>query len=611
MILQVLCQLYQDLVSKGLLPRMGWSSTAISLALCIDKDGNLEQIVPLIKEETIGKKKITEKKEMILPASVERSSNKNANFLWDNPKYLLGISADPEKKEDAIACFEVSAKKHTDLLKEVDSVAAHAIISYFEKWDPKTAMDHPVIQAHSNTLLSSTAGNMVFRIEGKFADEYPELSTAWQNHYNKSFEGEVEQCLVTGKKEVIGKTHPSIRGLRGANTTGAKFISFNEEADCSYEKEQNYNSPVGKTSAFAYVEALNYLLATQSAGWNMGDTSVVCWARGADKQYNEIWDSIGFGKPNEKYSADAIVNMAKQLINGSKVDFDGTMLDPDTTFYILGISPVSARISVQFFLQNSFGNLLKNIMNHYERLDIVRPSNDNYETIPLWILLNETVSQKSKDKSPNKSLVNSVYRSVFADTPYPAALMEQILLRIRTDKEVYRNKAAIIKAYYLKNQNPDCPKEVLTMSLNESSTNMAYNLGRLFALYEFVQKKSRGDKAGAKKSSEANGEKKTKSKTSPTIRNSYFASAMTMPGTVFPVLDRLSKAHLNKLDETSRVFFERQIGQIKENFFETYPARLNLPQQGSFDLGYYHQIQKLYEKKDTSSKMVEESNMAS
>ena len=117
------------------------------------------------------------------------------------------------------------------------------------------------------------------------------------------------------------------------------------------------------------------------------------------------------------------------------------------------------------------------------------------------------------------------------------------------------------------------------MSLNESSTNIPYTLGRLFSVYEAVQESANpGINA--------------------TIRDKYFNSAASTPGMIFPILDNLCKKHLRKLETGPRIGFEKQIGELKNRLGESYPTRLTLPEQGSFDLGYYHQKQSRYTKKE-------------
>ena len=269
----------------------------------------------------------------------------------------------------------------------------------------------------------------------------------------------------------------------------------------------------------------------------------------------------------------------RNLCSGAIAELDETRLDPDMEFYLLGLSPNAARLSVRFFLRNSFGAFLRNVQAHQERLKIVRPASDKFETIPLWKLLNETVNQKSNDKTPAPNMAGEVLRAILTGSRYPATLLNGVTLRIRAEHEVTRGRAAILKAYYLQNPHPDVPKEVLTVSLNPDCSNIPYLLGRLFSTLEAIQ-------------SAANPGINT------TIMDKYFNSASATPAMVFPVLLKLAQKHLKKLDVGLRTYYDKQLTDLLSRLGEEYPARLNLPQQGSFQLGYYHQTQARYEKKE-------------
>lgn len=237
------------------------------------------------------------------------------------------------------------------------------------------------------------------------------------------------------------------------------------------------------------------------------------------------------------------------------------------------------RLSVRFFLRDSFGRLMKNVNAHYERLEIVRPAYAKTNILPLWAMLRETVNLNSRDKSPSPAMAGAATRAVFSGGPYPASLLEAVMLRIRAERNITWGRAAIIKAYYLKNPHKDCPKEVLTVSLNEASTDTAYTLGRLFSVYEAVQQAANPG-------------------INTTIKDKYFNSAAAMPAGIFPVLNNLYQKHLRKLDGRQRVYYDKQIMTLKGILGESYPMRMTLAQQGSFDLGYYHQTQKRYTKKE-------------
>ncbi len=571
MILQALTRYYEDLTSQGRIARPGWSKAKVHYALCISESGELEQVIPLLEDKG-GKKPVPQ--QFDLPAPVKRTSGVAANFLWDNPAYLLGL-ADGDKDESGrnLRCFEACRKLHHQLLDSVDDPAAKALLAFFDRWDPEAANDYPALKDDIPGILGK---NLLFRLNGTFLHDEPALRDAWQAYYDYA-EGVTQQCLVTGLDDVIQPVHPAIKGVDGAQSSGAAIVSFNAPAFCSYGQEQSYNAPVGKKAAFAYTSALNYLLADRDNVQKIGDTTVVCWVEGAAPQYQAFTMAALFGKQMPELSESDLRSAVRQLAAGQPVP--ERQLDPSRRFYILGLAPNAARLSIRFFYQDTFGALMKNINAHHERMEIVRPSYDQYVTIPLWAMLRETVNPNSRDKSASPVMAGSVARAVFTGGLYPAALLEHTMLRIRAERNISRGKAAIIKAYYLRNPNEGCPEEVLTVALNEASTNPAYTLGRLFSVYEAVQEAANpGINA--------------------TIKDKYFNSASSTPATIFPILNNLSQKHLRKLSEGKRIWYEKQISALMGILGEEYPSRLNLPQQGSFNLGYYHQTQKRYEKKE-------------
>lgn len=570
MILQALTRYYEDLLSRGEIAAPGWAPAKISFALCLNENGELTQIIPTMDEVSKGKKTVFQPQLITLPAAVKRTVSIASNFLWDNSAYLLGIDqkGDPER---SLKCFAAAAKLHHTVLDSVDSSNARAILAFFDTWKPEHAAEHPAL---IRQLDDVTAGaNLVFHVDGRKVEKDTAICEAWQRYQDGGESGVKMQCLVTGKEDEIAAVHPSVKGVRDAQSSGAALVSFNAPAFCSYGREQNYNAPVGKYAAFAYTAALNHLLADSDHVQHIGDTTVVCWAEGAEDIYQSFGMAALFGGEVPGLSDNDLRAALKRLANGLPCDDLG--VDPNRPFYILGLAPNAARLSVRFFLRDSFGKLMENVNAHYARLEI---AGAKYSILPLWALLNATV-RDFKKQVPSPVVSGATLRAVFSGTPYPVSLMEAVLLRIRAERDITWGKAAIIKSYYLKNPHEDCPKEVLTVSLNEASTNPAYTLGRLFSVYEAVQQAANpGINA--------------------TIKDKYFNSAAAMPASIFPVLNNLCQKHLRKLDARQRVYYDKQIMKLKGVLNENYPARMTLAQQGSFDLGYYHQTQKRYTKKE-------------
>lgn len=574
MILQALTRYYEDLLSRGEIAAPGWAPAKISLALYINENGELTQIVPTMVEGTKGKKTVMQPQLMVLPAAVKRTVSIASNFLWDNSAYLLGIDQ-KGKPERSRECFATASKLHHAVLDSVDSPNARAILAFFDTWEPERAAEHPALIRQLDDVTAG--GNLVFRVDGRKVEEDAAIREAWQRYRDGGESGVKMQCLVTGKEDEIAAVHPSVKGVRDAQSSGAALVSFNAPAFCSYGREQNYNAPVGKYAAFAYTAALNHLLADSDHVQHIGDTTVVCWAEGADDAYPGFFSAVIGGGTYGGLSDNDLRAALKRLANGLPCDDLG--VDPNRPFYILGLAPNAARLSVRFFLRDSFGKLMENVNAHYERMEIVRPAYEKFNYLPLWSLLRETVNLNSRDKAPSPAMAGATARAIFSGARYPASLLEAVMLRIRAERDITWGKAAIIKAYYLKNPHEDCPKEVLTVSLNEASTNPAYTLGRLFSVYEAVQQAAnQGINA--------------------TIKDKYFNSAAAMPASIFPVLNNLCQKHLRKLDARQHVYYDKQIMKLKGVLNENYPARMTLAQQGSFDLGYYHQTQKRYTKKE-------------
>lgn len=577
MILQSLAALYDALAAKGKLERPGWLPMKISWGLEIDQEGKLLYVLPLQVEEQRGKKTVLVPQVMNVPAPPKRTVGVDAGFLCDNGSYVLGMD-DKGNPERTQRCFQAFREKHHELIGQVKHPAAQALLRFLDGWNPEKAAEHPALAEYVDEICKG--GNIVFEFEGQRLHEIPELKEVWQNCFSNDGDAVVMQCLVTGQQLPVQKLHPNIKGVPGAQSSGASLVAFNFSALESYgcNDSKGLNAPVSTQAAFAYGAALNYLLAESKHHLPMGETTVVYWAKDGEGAYAEFMsDLFGSNTMDDQTIGDALALVAK----GKNADWKGMPLDADSRFFILGLAPNAARLSVRFFLNDTFGDLMRNVAKHQEHLQIVKPAYDTWNELSLWWLLNETVNQQAKNKQPQPQMVGDLARAIWQGTPYPATLYEQTQLRIRAERKVTRGRAAIIKAY-LTRQPSFVHKEVLTVELNKETRYAPYLLGRLFAVLEALQEKANpGINA--------------------TIRDKYFSSASATPAVVFPTLIRLAQAHLKKLDDRSRIYFDKQLGQLLGQLESSYPARLSLQDQGVLQLGYYHQTQKRFAKKEDES----------
>ena len=575
MILQALVNHYENLEKQGKVDQEGWCKAKVSYAVNLSRDGEILGILSLKIEEERGKKKVWVPRQIKVPEMVTRSSGVSANFLCDNSKYILGIDAEGSNQR-VRDCFEAAKKKHLSLLREIEGEMAEAVRRFFETWDPEKASECAEIKERWEDITDG--GNLIFCMGINYAQDDTFIQKAWENARNKSSEdGQTGICLVTGKEAEISRIHKTIKGVPGAQSSGAALVSFNAPAFESYEKEQSYNAPVGKYAEFAYTTALNYLLNQREYTFQLGDSMIVFWSESAEEEYQAAFFEAADPKSDNQ---EEIKGIFDNLKTGMPVSIGNFTLDPDQRFYILSLAPNAARLSVRFFYQDSFGNILKNLSAHYERMSIVKPSWESREYMGVRDMLSETVNQNSKDKTPVPNMAAFVLQAILSGARYPASLYTDVLIRIRAEQgNVTWGRTGIIKAYLIRNANWKEGENY--MGLNEESRETAYVLGRLFSVLESIQMDANpGIKA--------------------TIRDRYFNSACATPASIFPVLIKLKNSHMKKLERDkggAKVYYEKLLTELMGKLDE-YPKRLSLEEQGKFILGYYHQVQKKYEKKE-------------
>lgn len=598
MILQALNRYYEILVQDRdtQIAPFGYSTVGVSFALNISVDGELLDVLPLFNQEQRGKKTVEVPRPMALPQQVKRAGiNPIPNFLWDNAAFVLGLSdkddVDPEYARKRFNAFQ---EMHRNLLMGIDSEAACAVLAFLNRHDPGTCREHPAIAQNLDALIKG--GNLVFLFNSTFVHEDPAVRRVWEAS-KAAQDSDQMQCLVTGESVPIARLHPSLKRIRGAQPMGATLVGFNASAYESYNRSQGLISPVGESATFAYTTALNYLLsdANPNKKFFLGDTTVVYWAESENRAYESAFASILDPEYVEEEStkqqtgrkkAEAALKTAAEKVKRTQVlDLNGLLADlegENPRFYILGLAPNSARVSVRFFITDPFEDVVRNIMAHYRDLEIIKEFESQPDYLTVGYILSETVSKKAKDKDAAPLLAGVVFRSILTNAPYPAALFNAMINRIRADMDdpqkgihkINYVRAAAIKAFLLRKyryRSPNPFKEVLTVALNEKSTIPAYLLGRLFAVLEKLQQEAIGD-------------------VNASIKDRYFTTACASPRSVFPTLLRLSQHHISKAKygyaSDRRIQDILNLLDVEKN---PIPARLTLDEQGVFVLGYYHQ----------------------
>ena len=587
MILQALVDYYEALAAQGRVAKPGWGIAKISYALNLDKQGRLLNLISLKLTKQKGKKAVEVPQNILLPEATKRTAGVAAQFLWDNAKYVLGLDASG-KAERSKQCFDAMAQKCQEILAAAVGEKAAALKAFFAGWQPEAAHENALLQPYMEDLLSSA--NLMFKVEGESVEQDEEIRKAWDAYKSQQASDTAQGiCLVTGKKAPVARLHPNIKGLYGAQSSGAALVAFNALAYESYEHKQGDNAPVSEYAAFAYTTALNTLLASERNYLRIGEMTVVFWAEGADEDNEDVFGDI-FSSENKIIEDADLQGFFEKVSQGQAFSVKDYLVKPENKFYILGLSPNAARISVRFFFADTFGDFIRNYEQYFREFEIIKPSFDNRVNVPLWQILQETANKNSKDKAASPLLAGAVLRSILSGIKYPEALYQNTILRTKADQDnpdknitkISRIKAAIIKACLLRNYKNN--EEVVTVALNEECKKVPYVLGRLFAVLEDLQEKANPG-------------------INSTIKDRYFNSACATPSVTFPLLTKLANTHLKKISAQrgTVIYFEKLIGELMNKLEvdnNAMPARLSLPEQGEFVLGYYHQVQKRFEKKE-------------
>ena len=572
MILHALTQYYQRKAkSDGGVAPEGFENKEIPFIIVIDKQGKFIQLEDT--RELKNKKKVA--RTFLVPKGLGRSGSKSyevSNLLWDHYGYVLAYAG--EKGQEQADKQHASFTANVNELKQAlpDDAGVAAVVAFLAS----SAEKSKVMQAANWAECSKVKGcNLSFRLVDEAVDLVCQSKAvqAYVSQANQAQSDNVPKgiCLVTGKPAPIARLHNAVKGV---NAKPAPFTSVNLSAFESYGKEQGFIFPVGEQAMFEYTTALNTLLASKNR-FRIGDVTAICWSVKPTPLEEHLASLInGGGKDNPDEHIDAVKSLYKSLYNGKYTEPDGK-----EKFYLLGLSPNSARIVVRFWHETTVAALSESIAAWYDDLQMVRGENSPYpEYMPLPRLLGNLVLDGKMENLPS-DLIAQITDAALNNRVLPVSLLQAALRRNKAEQKITYGRASLLKAYInrairvgrLKNM-----KE-LTMSLDRNRQDIGYVLGRLFAVLEKTQ-------------AEAN------PGLNATIADRYFGSASSTPIAVFGTLMRLLPHHLNKLEFEGRaVQLQWEIRQILEHC-QKFPNHLNLEQQGLFAIGYYHETQFLFTK---------------
>ncbi len=572
---------YYDRVDT--LPRSGWIRRRVDFVFVLEEDGRCIAV-----ESLDGRPGSASATELLVPAIGKQAmkhtmSGKDANLLWDNSKFALGMGKNGAGK---LSCFRDTLRQW---LGDVDDPGKRAVEAFCADIAARDdAVERLLTRFDLTEAFEKRDPCIVFRlvsdVEPVFARAAVRDAYAARLGDQTAGDTALGNCLVTGQEKVsIARNETVIKGVWGAQSSGANLVSFNARSFESYGKRQRggENAPIGRDASFAYTTALNHLLRNGSEQRvQVGDSSTVFWAERPNELETALPSLFGEPPPDDPDAGKRAALAVYRAVHSGKF----ARGEPGDRFHVLGLAPNAARISIRFWETASAMELAQRVRRHFEDLRVARGPNDP-EHLSLTRLLRSCALLERMENVP-PSLGGQVIRAVLSDIPYPATLLRAAVQRCRAEQRVTYPRAAAIKAWlcreYRRAGQLSSPndKELQPM-LDTSNPNPAYRLGRLFATLEKIQEEaSPGINA--------------------TIRDRFYGAASGTPGTVFPTLVRLKNHHIGKLSVGRAVQMERLIAEIIQGL-DAFPIQLGMPDQGRFAIGYYHQRQAFFAKRATPS----------
>ena len=592
-ILQNLYSYYSYLVANGVDLPFGYVRGRISYAIMLSTSGEAVHVQLLNSDDN-------KPMAMMVPGiSTGRTSAMKPQFLWDNTSYALGVAADPKKDDQNVVDRNHKAFRdlHLDLLSKSDDRGLMAVRLFLERWNPEQFVYKPFREEMRGT-------NVVFRLDDSKQRYVHECNDARQIVNDRILYGEgtgsgTGHCLITGAQGPTVRLHSPIK-FSGANSSGAHIVSNNIPASNSYNKSRGQNAPVSFLGAFGYATALNYLLQSGKNHVDINGVTNVFWANAgsSDRETADTVEGVAYvifgSDPPAPSTEDELTAPIKAALETIAMGHLPDSMKLDTPFYVLGLSPNSARLSVRFWHECTIGDFLSCIGSHLRDFQI--------SPLPSWSIsrhptvqeiLQETQSRRKfgdrkAAQGKNRAMRSAFMKAILTNSPYPRTLLPIVINRMRADHNpAYRSsrrfrdgkRAAICKACLARDHRLGFEQEGIPMSLDRNETNTAYLLGRWFAVLEYAQHRALKE-------------------VNASIRDRYFSAASATPALVFPSLVRKSTHHIRALrgnKKGSAVWIEKSISEIVDGLKEPdLPRQLRIADQGRFVVGYYHQRQELF-----------------
>lgn len=577
----ILRALYDYYDRSGDMPPYGIEERQIGFILVLSKEGRFLRFEDNRSEDRRSAKKFFVAK----GEGGKRTIAIIPNHLFDKSEYVLGYS-EKDFATGSARCQKCFAAFKTLVGKvygeHPDSIEMKALSKFYSRdsQDIFSDVSGDPLWSDITKDLNKKYSLFSFRIDGylEIIAEQKELMPQ-----EKIDDTHRSICLVTGRS-----CNP-VRLMTPFSLPGSKvkssLLPFQRKSGYdSCGKRQGYNAPISPEADFKITTSLKRLYSRDSRNmFILGTRYFAFWATKDNEAGKAVEEGLRSlfsfsdkkeATPNEKI--ERVRNVFKAIYSGKLPS------SQDDKFCILGLTDYWTRKAVVHWSETTLREFASGINKHFEDMELVPQKGEKFLYRGLTDILRAVTRKEGKEdisKIP-PSLPEALAKSIFQGTPYPQMLYTSCIMRIQMAHDVNIVRAGIIKAYL--NRTEKCITNKIKTMLDKENTNQGYLCGRLFAVLEKIQVMATPT---IKK----------------TIRQGYMNSACSTPLSAFNTLLALTECHSQKIRaEGLRIYYEQLKDEIVSMLpTDGLPIRFDNRDRGRFYIGYYHQKQALYSKKDS------------
>ena len=583
MILQDLVRLYEREAAQGRVPPYGYSMERVDFVLVINKDGRVVEV-----EDLRGG---TRAPRLPLPTPPKSTVNIEPRFLYGNSAYVLGAMTRAQQenpKDKSRRCIdehEAWLAFHRENLSNSNDAGLRAVLAFCDAWSP----DRSAALRYADEI---TSGTIALRLDGdtdskgapRLICDRPAARAIWEN-ISAPTDAPQGLCLATGTRGPLARLHPSIKGVKGAQSSGASLVSYNCEAVEHFGKDQGLNGPTSVEAAHAYASALNAMLVDENRRVSIGNATAVYWVEtegdpGPAEALLATLLSGGAVKPSEDAEGQRLQDTLRKIAAGRPLAEADPGLDPSTRYHVLALGPSAARLVVRWYLVGTLGDLARRIGEHWQDM-LLEPLPWRTPPSVQWLALQTVPARANKkggydrdERAVNPTLPGEILRAVLTGQRYPTGLLQSLVQRLATDQDISGIRIAMVRACLARDHRLGLLTFGAPMALDPDNPSPAYQLGRLFAVLDNVFRLANPGSERA-------------------LADGHYRMASTQPGAAFPGLLATSQHHLSAMRRADNGGLAhvkgRQIEEITGHLGTAFPRNLSSVEQGQFALGYYQQ----------------------